>query len=45
MNEEFLRILFDMLDQMTDEQRLSVFNHYCIGCGGTYKPCYCQRDD
>lgn len=45
MDEEFRRILFDMLDQLTDEQRLEVFNHYCLGCGGMHKPCYCQRDD
>lgn len=36
-----------LLDKMTDAERLEIFSHYCKHCGAK-KPtseCYCYRDD
>lgn len=34
-----------LLRNMTDNQRLDLFYDYCTHCGGTEKPCFCERDD
>lgn len=36
-----------LLDNMTDEERLEIFSHYCKHCGAKVptSECYCYRDD
>jgi hypothetical protein len=37
--------LKDKLDELSDEQRVDLFNHYCKHCGTKSLPCYCTWDD
>lgn len=30
---------------LTDEQRLTLIQSACVGCGTLDKPCYCMRDE
>lgn len=36
-----------LLDKMTDTERLEIFSHYCKHCGAKRptSECYCYRDD
>lgn len=34
-----------IMDEMTDEERLSLMQEYCVYCGTKRTPCYCTRDD
>ena len=34
-----------IMDEMTDEERLSLMQEYCVNCGTKHTPCYCTRDD
>lgn len=34
-----------IMDEMTDEERLSLMQEYCVHCGTKHTPCYCTRDD
>ena len=34
-----------LLDNMTDEQRLEIFDNYCKFCGSKNTHCYCQKDE
>lgn len=37
--------IYDMLNQMTNEERLSVFNCYCKYCGSKDSKCQCWNDE
>lgn len=34
-----------IMDEMTDDERLSLMQEYCVHCGTKHTPCYCMRDD
>lgn len=35
----------ELLNSLTDDQRLSLIGSYCHGCGSTDKNCQCWNDD
>lgn len=37
--------VFELLDKLTDEQRLAVFGVYCKECGTTTLPCHCWNEE
>lgn len=37
--------VFDLLDKLSDAQRLAVFRAYCKECGTILVPCVCWRDE
>lgn len=41
----FIPILKHQLDELTDEQRLSIINNYCKYCGTKILPCHCNNDE
>lgn len=34
-----------IMDEMTDDERLSLMREYCVHCGTKHTPCYCTRND
>ena len=34
-----------LLDNLSEEDRLDIFDDYCLGCGTNILPCNCMRDD
>ena len=34
-----------VLDRMSDEDRLTAFNHYCKHCGSSNPACHCSNDE
>jgi hypothetical protein len=44
INEGIPSAIFAALDELTDEQRLTVFHTYCRSCGSPKTGCYCMRD-
>ncbi len=37
--------VYQLLDRMTDVERLEVFHHYCKHCGSKDKNCNCWKDE
>lgn len=35
----------DIMSKLTNEQRLHVFDKFCLYCGTSDLPCYCHRDE
>lgn len=35
----------NLLNKLNNSERLWVFYHYCVHCGGDSKPCYCWNDE
>lgn len=44
MNPEMERVK-DLLDQMTEEQRLELFDMFCKECGSDDPDCQCWNDE
>ncbi len=34
--------LVEMLKELTDDERLEIFSHFCKTCGTKDLPCYCD---
>jgi len=45
MEDKSLEFIMQLLDKLTDEERLSLFKKYCVFCGTVELPCYCTKDD
>lgn len=43
MNEDQQEII-TLLDELTEDERLEIFDNYCKSCGGD-RPCYCWNDE
>ena len=39
------RLVFDLLDALTDAQRRATFAAYCSSCGGMEPGCQCWNDE
>lgn len=35
----------DLFAELTDEQRLEIMSHYCLGCGCADTRCPCENDE
>lgn len=33
-----------LLNELSDDQRLALFNQYCVGCGSHNRKCVCRYD-
>ena len=38
-------VIINLLNQLTDDERLNIFNEYCKHCGNKNSNCQCANDD
>lgn len=45
IREDKIQGIVKMLESLTDDERLDIFNHFCKDCGTPTIPCSCMRDE